>query len=40
MGHKTRLLIIDDDILLNHPVLVKPVDAGEIMAKVREILAR
>ena len=30
---------IEDDILLNRPVLVKPVDAGEIMAKVQEILA-
>ncbi|MFT5499361.1 MAG: CheY-like chemotaxis protein [Kiritimatiellia bacterium] len=31
---------IKEDILLNSPVLVKPVDAGEIMAKVQEILAK
>ena len=30
---------VEDDILLNHPVLVKPVDAGEIMEKVQEILS-
>jgi two-component system OmpR family response regulator len=30
---------VEDDILLNRPVLVNPVAAGEIIAKVQEILS-